>query len=290
MNRIRTTLTCTALAVALALLPQSASAATWSRTPDYQRWTALTALTRGQGIATDNTSFYYSGTYSLVRTTVSGDHETASNPFAIPPALSSKYGTDHIGDIDYADGRIVAPLEDGKNYQHPLLALFTTDLAYTGSYVQLPHDLFPDGVPWVAVDAAAGLVYAAAWNQDSAHSTDQLVVFGLNDLRTLPAGSALPVLRTVKLSRPLSRIQGATLFRGRLYASVDISGDKSVYAIDPVTGAVTREFAQDVEADDETEGITALDLGPSGGQLHILNVGSGWKSVFLYLQHYATAG
>jgi len=43
MNRIRTALTCTALTVALALLPQSASAATWSRTPDYQRWTALTA-------------------------------------------------------------------------------------------------------------------------------------------------------------------------------------------------------------------------------------------------------
>ncbi|MBO0512620.1 hypothetical protein, partial [Streptomyces beijiangensis] len=145
-------------------------------------------------------------------------------------------------------------------------------------------------VPWVAVDAAAGLVYAAAWNQDTAGSTDRLVVFSLNDLRTLPAGSPLPVRRTVKLSRPLSRIQGATLLRGSLYASVDISGDKSVYAIDPATGAVTWEFAQDVEPGDETEGITALDLGPSGGQLHILNVGSGWKSVFLYLQHYATAG
>lgn len=54
--------------------------------------------------------------------------------------------------------------------------------------------------------------------------------------------------------------------------------------------AVNRTFAQDVQPDDEVEGIAALDLGPSGSQLHVLNVGSGWKSTFRYLQHPQSAG
>ncbi|WP_329364635.1 hypothetical protein OG896_11270 [Streptomyces sp. NBC_00669] len=281
-----------AVAAAMALLlPQAAYATTWTRLPDYSTWTGITALERGQGIATDGTFFYYSGTYSLDKATVGGNQETASNALAIPAALSGPYGSDHIGDIDVYGGYVIAPLEDGSDYQHPLLALYNTgDLSWTGRYVQLPLALLPGGVPWVAVDAAAGLVYTAAWNQDAALGTDELVAYRLADLLSLPAGAALPVARTVRLSRPLSRIQGAAMLNGVLYASVDGDGDKAVYGIDPSTGAVTRAFSQDVQPDDEVEGIAALDLGPSGGQLHVLNVGSGWKSIFLYLQHYQPAG
>jgi len=279
-------------AAALALvLPQTAYATTWTRLPAYSTWTGVTALERGQGIATDGTYFYYSGTYSLDKATVDGNHEAATNALAIPSALSGPYGSNHIGDIDVYGGYVIAPIEDGSGYQHPLLALYSTaDLSWTGRYVQLPQSLLPDGVPWVAVDAAAGLVYTAAWNQDAAHGTDELVAYRLSDLLSLPAGAALPVAGTVRLARPLSRIQGAAMLDGVLYASVDGDGDKAVYAIDPVSGAVTRAFSQDVQPDDEVEGIAALDLGPGGGRLHILNVGSGWKSIFLYLQHYQPAG
>jgi len=277
------------VAAVLALLPQAtAGASGWTRLPAYQTWSLLTALNRGQGVSTDGTYYYFSGTDSLDKATVNGINDVKSNVGAIPAQLSLTYGSNHLGDNDYYGGYVVASVEDGSAYQHPLLALFNaSDLSYTGRYVQLPLNLMPGGVPWVAVDAAAGYVYTAPWNQDPASGSDHLVVYSLHDLLTLPAGSALPVVRTVKLSQPLSRIQGAKMWHGQLWASADLSGNKSVWTIDPNTGATTWQFAQDVQPNDEVEGLVALDLGPGGGQLHILNVGSGWKSIFLYFQHYS---
>ncbi|MFF9569741.1 hypothetical protein [Streptomyces sp. NPDC014685] len=283
----------TAIAIALTVgsAGSPAMAADWTRTGDYYRWTGFNALERGQGVATDGTYFYYAGPGGMVKATAANDSEVASSLFPIPPLLSGTYGGDHIGDLEYHDGYVIAPIEDGRGgYRHPLLALYDADdLSYTGRYVQLPLDRMPGGVPWVAVDAAAGLVYTAPWTQDAAQGTNKLVAYSLNDLLTLPAGATLPVVRTVTLSQPLSRIQGAAMWRGTLYASVDDSA-KSVYTVDPVSGQVSHAFRQDVEPGDEVQGIAAWDYGPSGGQLHIVNVGSGWKSIFLYLQHYAPAG
>ncbi|MFF2659053.1 hypothetical protein ACFVUH_17005 [Kitasatospora sp. NPDC058032] len=264
-----------------------AQAATWTRTAQYYRWTGFNALERGQGVATDGTYFYCAGPGGMVKATISNDSEVASSAFPIPSSLSSPFKSDHIGDLEYYGGYVIAPLEDGKNnYQHPLLALYNaSDLSYTGRYVQLPLDKMPGGVPWVAVDGAAGLVYTAPWTQNAANGTNTLIAYSLADLLTLPAGSTLPVRRTITLSQPLSRIQGAAVWQNKLYASVDDSG-KSVYSIDPNTGQVSYEFHQDAEPGDEVQGIAAWDLGPSGGQLHIVHVGSGWKSIFLYLQHY----
>ncbi|MFD7618425.1 hypothetical protein [Streptomyces sp. NPDC059802] len=268
-----------------------AMAATWTRTADYQRWTGLNALERGQGVATDGSYFYYAGPGGMVKATVANDSEVASSVAPIPWELSRTYGSDHIGDVEYYGGYVIAPIEDGgSDYQHPLLALYNaSDLSYTGRYVQLPLAQMPGGVPWVAVDAAAGLVYTSPWDQDAAQGTNKLVAYSLNDLLNLPAGSTLPVVRTVTLSQPLSRIQGAAMWQGRLYASVDDSA-KSVHSIDISSGQVAYEFHQDVESGDEVQGIAAWDFGPSGGQLHIVNVGSGWKSIFLYLQHYTLTG
>lgn len=278
-----------ALLALTALVPlATADAATWTRLPSYQTWTATTALARGQGVSTDGAYYYFSGTNSLDKVSVSGLNDVKTQFGAIPSTLASSYGSNHIGDNDYYGGYVVAPIEDGSSYQHPLLALFNaSDLSYTGRYVQLPLNLMPGGVPWVAVDAAAGLVYTAPWNQDTASGSDHLVVYRLHDLLTLPAGAALPVLRTVTLSQPLSRVQGAKMWRGQLWASADLSGNKSVWTIDPNTGATAWQFAQDVQPNDEVEGLAVLDLGTPGGQLHILNVGSGWKSIFLYFQHYS---
>ncbi|MFD0634495.1 hypothetical protein ACFQ9X_26070 [Catenulispora yoronensis] len=244
--------------------PDAADAAGWTRLPSYQTWTALTALARGQGVSTDGTYYYFSGTNSLDKVTISGLNDVKTTFGAIPAALAATYGSNHIGDNDSYGGYVVAPIEDGSNYQHPLLALFNaSDLSYTGRYVQLPLNLMPGGVPWVAVDAAAGLVYTAPWNQDAASGSDHLVAYSLHDLLTLPAGAALPVVRTVKLSQPLSRIQGAKMWRGQLWASADLSGNKSVWTVDPATGATAWQFAQDVQPNDEVEGLVALDQGPA---------------------------
>jgi hypothetical protein len=287
-SRLGGCLVAVGLAVAVSATP--ASAATWTRTAQYYRWTGLNALERGQGVATDGTYFYYAGPGGMVKATIAGDSEVASTTFPIPSALSDTYHSDHIGDLEYYGGYVIAPIEDGGDgYQHPLLALYNaSDLSYTGRYVRLPLAQMPGGVPWVAVDAAAGLVYTAPWSQDPAQGTSKLVVYRLSDLLSLPADAELPVVNTVPLSQALSSIQGAAVWQGRLYASVDT--DNSVYTIDPASGQVGYEFRQDTEADDEVEGIAAWDLGPAGGQLHIVNVGSGLKRIFLYLQHYAETG
>jgi hypothetical protein len=279
-----------AIGLAAGVTATPASAATWTRTAQYYRWTGMNALERGQGVATDGTYFYYAGPGGMVKATISNDSEVASTRFPIPSSLSGTCHSDHIGDVEYYGGYVIAPIEDGGNgYQHPLLALYNaSDLSYTGRYVQLPLEQMPGGVPWVAVDATAGLVYTAPWTQDAAQGTNKLVVYRLSDLLTLPAGATLAVVNTVPLSQPLSRIQGAAAWEGKLYASVDT--DKSVYTIDPASGQVAYEFHQDTEAGDEVEGIAAWDLGPTGGQLHIVHVGSGLKRIFLYLQHYAKTG
>ncbi|MEU3218526.1 hypothetical protein [Streptomyces sp. NPDC006971] len=291
-GRISATATAVAATIALAIggAASPAMASAWTRTGDYYRWTGFNALERGQGVATDGTYFYYAGPGGMVKATVANDSEVASSMFPIPSAMSQTYGSDHIGDVEYHDGYVIAPIEDGgSDYRHPLLALYNaSDLSYTGRYVQLPLAQMPGGVPWVAVDAAAGLVYTAPWTQDAAQGTNQLVAYSLNDLLTLPAGSTLPVVNTVTLSQPLSRIQGAAMWQGKLYASVDDSA-KSVYSIDAASGQVSHAFDQDVESGDEVEGIAAWDFG-SGGQLHIVHVGSGWNSIFLYLQHYSRTG
>ena len=290
MYRVASIVSAALFALLAPLTWSSASAAGWTRLPSYQTWTLATALERGQGVSTDGTYYYFSGTYSLDKATVNGISDVATNAAAIPSQLASQYGSNHIGDTDYYGGYVIAPIEDGSNYQHPLLALFNaSNLSYTGRYVQLPLSLMPGGVPWVAVDAAAGLVYTAPWNQSVADGSNHVVVYSLNDLLTLPSGSALPVLRTVALPQPLSRIQGAKMWRGQLWASADISGNKSVWTVDPGTGAIAEQFTQDVQPNDEVEGLVALDLGSGGGQIHILNVGSGWKSIFLYFQHYAVS-
>jgi hypothetical protein len=53
----------------------------------------------------------------------------ARNTLAIPPAIAAQ-GGNHIGDVDIANGKVYAPIEDGTKrpdgtrYLHPVIALF----------------------------------------------------------------------------------------------------------------------------------------------------------------------
>jgi hypothetical protein len=270
---------------------KAANADSWHATSNVEPYTGLDAAVRGQGIATDGEYFYFSGRLGMGKQKVEGG-QTKQNQTAIQMALTTTYGINHIGGIDYFAGFIIAPIEDGppkpssSRYQHPLLVLYDKDaLTYSDRFVKLPLSYLPGGVPWVAVDAVARLVYAAPWNQDAVEGTNRLIVFKLDDLLTLPKGSDLLVHETVTLSQPLSHIHGEKMFRGLLYASVDTTGDKSVYAIDPTSGTVSQQFQQNVGENDEVEDLAALDLG-TGGQLHILNIGSGQNQATVYLRHY----
>jgi len=218
-------------------------------------FSGATALKRGQGVATDGTSWYFSGTLSLEKTDLQFNTQV-SNGFAIPLTLSIA-GSNHIGDIDVYGGTLYAPIEDGSGYMNPKLVKFDTMLN-AGTVYSIPHALQTQGVPWVAVDGMRSLIYLAEWDP-----TTQLNLFSL---------STVTYLRSLQLTPPagvtLGRIQGAKVFEGALYLNTD-DATKTVYKLNLETGTVLRLFA--LGAIGENEGLAFL-ARPDGSQLHTLNV------------------
>jgi hypothetical protein len=233
------------------------------------------ALVRSQGVTTDGGSWTFSWQGGLERTL---DNFIPVALGTIPPQLavapsvgsdgSNRLGDNHIGDIDYYDGRIYAPTEDGgesvgpvkvnhPEYQSPHIALYDAKtLVYTGVSYALPVALHEAGVPWVAADSRRREVYTAEW--DMPH--DRLNVFD----------TQMRFKRFVSLDFHLTRIQGAKVLGRTMYATRD-DAEKSVWSIDLRTGAVKKLFALKPSAPAELEGL-AIRRTPDGALLHLLIV------------------
>lgn len=237
------------LAVALTASP-AVAANEWEQTGSAT-FLFLDALQRSQGVATDGQSWFFSWQNGLQRTRLDGS-KIVDKPFAIPKSIAD-LGGNHIGDIDYHDGKIYAPIEDGDGYRHPFDA---QTLAFTGTAYELPQHLHTKGVPWVAVDPARGRLYTAEWTDTTA-----LNVFRLDDLS---------FVGQVPLSTPLGRIQGAKMHQGKLYAAAD-DDHKSIHRIDPDTGAVADVLDRDLPSGTEAEGLAFLPT-VDGAVLHTLDV------------------
>jgi len=235
------------------------------RQVDDETWTELgldsfsgtTALSRGQGVATDGTSWFFSGTLSLEKTDLAFSRQV-SNGLAIPPTLALTLGSNHIGDIDVFNGTLYAPIEDGSGYMNPRLVKFDASNLNAGMVFTIPQNLQTQGVPWVAVDGPRGFLYFAEWNP-----TTQLNIFSLSNVTYL---RSLPLTPPAGLT--LGRIQGAKVFEGALYLNTDDTG-KTVYKLNLETGTVLRLFS--ITGGGENEGLAVL-LRPDGSQLHTLNV------------------
>lgn len=224
------------------------------------------AIAMGQGITTDGEYFYTSGTLAAIKATFISkvDMNTGKilmrNDLACPAEFIN-IGMDHIGGISYYNGYIYASLE-GKPYDRSFIILFNAnDLSYSGKYFELPKENHPDGVPWIACDAANGCFYTGAWNNAA-----RLNVY---DIET---GE---FIRYLDLNGTLNRIQGAEVFDGILYTSSDDAKDiKNVYAVDLATGdinlAFTRNISKDVDGI-EAEGMTITLDGEGNLVFHVLD-------------------
>lgn len=198
---------------------------------------------RSQGVASDGQSLFFSWNLGLSRTAINDTSNVLADNTteAIPDDLAES-NHNHIGDIDVAWGWIYAPIEDGPAYAEPWVVIYDADtLEPTGQRFLLPASLQRDGVPWIAVDQVRGVAYSMEWKD-----TGKLFVYSLSDFS---------LLRTVTLSEPVPRIQGAKIYRGNLYASRDNGSEKSIVAIDPETGTVTHLFDRNLGEDYEAEGI-----------------------------------
>ncbi|RFU38005.1 hypothetical protein DZF91_29915 [Actinomadura logoneensis] len=217
------------------------------------------ALQRSQGVTTDGNVWYFSWQYGLSKVSLSGG-TLASNRAAIPAALALQ-GDNHIGGIDYYDGKLYVPIEDGSKYQHPYIAVYdAATLSYTGTAFALPQDVQRDGVPWTAV--GDGYLLSSEYDATAVN------FYSLTD------GS---LVKRVPLSSPVPHVQGAKVHEGALYASSD-GTTKAVYRIDLGTGAVTRVLTPSLPGGTEVEALTFLPR-PDGSLMHVLDVAPNRLSV-----------
>ena len=220
---------------------------------------APSAALRGQGVTTDGTSWFFSGTTGLERTDTAYA-STASNPLAIPVALVIA-GSDHIGDIDYWSGKLYAPIED-KKYQAPKVVLFDPTSLSSGTVFSISATLQTKGVPWIAVDGPRAVAYMAEWDP-----TPGINVFALNDMS---------FVRTIDLSRATGRVQGGKVYKRQLYLTVD-DDQKRVYKVHLASGTLLEVLTLGLSGM-ELEGLAFLTR-PDGSSMHTSNVNAARNGV-----------
>ncbi|MBK8293297.1 MAG: hypothetical protein IPK93_00405 [Solirubrobacterales bacterium] len=229
---------------ALSIATAQASAATpvtgWQQVA-VKSFVSPEAFYKSQGVTSDGSRLYFSWNAGLHSTDLTMETVFVDNVFDAIPYDMKAQGSNHIGDLDYYDGQLYAPIED-VNDRYPTIVMFDPDtLQPTGQRFHLDWNLLPTGVPWVAIDPVRQVAYTSKWL-----NTGILNVHRLSDFE---------ITSTVQLSRPVPRIQGAKVYKGLLYAARDNGAEKSIEAIDPETGEVTNIFDRNLGTDHEAEGI-----------------------------------
>ena len=231
------------------------------------RYVLLDAKVSSQGVTNDGEYYYFSGNKHLGKADIETGEMIRTNIYAIPKVLQDK-GCNHIGGLSYHNGYVYAAIEDGPDYNNSFIALYDAEtLKFTGKYYELPHEFHLEGVPWCEVDEENGYLYTAEWSN--------AVVLNVFDLETLE------FVKTIPLSEPVDRIQGAALYDGKLYLSCDEENDsKRILSLDVKTGEVETAFARNVGKVFEAEDIT-ITVDEQGPVLHVLDRGERRESINL---------
>ena len=239
---------------------------------------------RGQGVTTDGTNWYFSGTHSLEIT------DAAYNTLRIDTnAILSQVGladgyTDvtlnHIGDIDYANGKLYISLDStqrdpitNNKYSNPVFAVYdAATLTWTGEAYALnpPHGVH-DIASWVAVDAKNGLAYGIAYD-----NATELTVYNLADFT---------FNKYIPLSQIVDQAQGGKILNGYMYFATD-NDEKLLMRANLATGEVETIGNLKIDGEQEVEGLSIRWTG-DGWSMNVLNreestPGSGVEGVGFY--------
>eukprot|EP00698_Gefionella_okellyi_P024427 TRINITY_DN8604_c0_g2_i3.p1 TRINITY_DN8604_c0_g2~~TRINITY_DN8604_c0_g2_i3.p1 ORF type:complete len:245 (-),score=29.00 TRINITY_DN8604_c0_g2_i3:108-842(-) len=189
-----------------------------------------------QGIAHDPTSFYFSGTVYLMKTSLTLDWKNwTENDMPITNELQDA-GYWHLGDIDVFGNVLYAPLE-AHDYRNGSIVRYSTDLQYQSHVFTAQRH-----IPWVAVDPDTNLLYSSEFDN---------------------------FVRMFDIQASLMACQGGAFYNGSLYISTSAPNDP-VWKIDMSTGMV--ELAVQTNIGSELEGITFIDLTAEGsGLMHVMN-------------------
>jgi Ca2+-binding RTX toxin-like protein len=198
--------------------------------------------------------------FQFLQMTGSVDLSTMTINTGIPQVLADM-GFDHIGDIDYYNGKIYISLDsEAGDYQNGHVAVLNaSDLSYTGELYELvgdPTNEHNDVASWVAVDGANGLGYGKEWQNGTT-----INIYNLDDWS---------FKGTLEMDQSLKNIQGAKVLDGKLYFSAHDS-TKSVYSVDIATGHVEKLFDLPHFAGsyNETEGISVRKLEDGGVEIRV---------------------
>lgn len=230
------------------------------------RTVGLESIERAQGVTTDGEAWYFSGKSTLIKVALDNETILAYNYKAIPKELKESCGSAHIGGISCYDGKIYAPLEDSKKWQHPVVAIYDAEtLEFTGEYHELSKDILTRGMSWLACDGERKLLY-------SSHSKKADVIYCF-DLETFE------FVKEIKLSETVANIQGGEVYKGILYVGTN-DGMRAVYTINPAAGTVSKAFDRIMyqpklidNFGGEGEDVTVYPM-EDGTLIHALNVGA----------------
>lgn len=225
-------------------------------------------ISRIQGVTTDGTNWYFSGTESLEKANIDFKSLSLVKP-AIPDSLKnpseySDIGLNHIGDIDYADGYLYISLDSSKRapdtngkYERPVFAVFDAKtMTFTGQAFKLnPPNGTKDIASWVAVDAKNGFGYGMAYE-----SGTEIAVYNLSDWS---------FVKYVPLSQPIIAAQGGKVFNGWMYFSTDYEG-RLFYRANLETGEVEALGNLKIDGDQEVQGLS-FRQSADGWALYIIN-------------------
>ncbi|WP_171026448.1 autotransporter outer membrane beta-barrel domain-containing protein [Mesorhizobium comanense] len=231
-------------------------------------FTGSAITSKQQGVTTDGTNWYFSGTNILERTDKNYNPSLTVSP-AIPDVLKlpselSSMGLNHIGDIDYANGLLYISLDTsqrdpstGGKYDHPVFAIYrASDMSYTGQAFSLnPPNGTHDIASWVAVDAKNGLGYGMAYG-----NATELAVYNLSDWS---------FKEYIPLSQTIDQAQGGKLLDGWMYFSTD-NDEKTIYRANLKTGKVEVLGNLNIGREQEVEGLS-FNQTKDGWSMYILN-------------------
>lgn len=239
---------------------------------DYQlvrkeKLNSAVSICSAQGLCCDGEYFYASGALSAINITGLAKYDLDMKCVkmklnAVPAEFTKKYGSNHIGGIDCANGYIYASVE-GKlegDYKYNFILLYDCDtLEYTGKYYDLTSEHLTDGIPWCAIDKEGGFLYTSKYN-----NAGEILQYSIEDMS---------LVKCIPLKQEVSRIQGGSFYNGTLYLSYDVahSTDEQILAVNLNDGSVTAEITRHLpNYDNEAEDICFCPLN-DGTLVHTLD-------------------
>ena len=235
-----------------------------------------------QGVAHDSSHWYMTNRAKLWKIPVHRDLGVPA-AWSISVDIPRQLGAyNHLGDLDYYDGRLYVPLEGSAS----AIGVFDADLNY------VTHALLPNATdaPWCAINPIDGHLYTSSFH-NSVVRKHRMTWSG----NTLTLTHVASIVLRDRAGKPLTldRVQGGVFSaRGHLYLVSDVAG-QGIKGFDLETGRQQANIPVQFNGhDEELEGIDIWDLDGGqvpgiNGQVHLQMIDHHWWSDDeFYFKHY----